>query len=130
MYFMQAGVGLDYMLSFSSKPNAWGLFLNGGYEYGFGKFTDHLNDKKDVGSKVSMYIPFIDFGLTKAFGSGHFSMDLGCKVQFGKYFSHNQSGLSGDIAENQYSGVRSNDIALKLESSSITQVYLQANSKF
>ncbi len=105
-YFMQAGGGIDYMLSFSQATNSWGIFIGGGYEYGFGELI--ANGLKAYNGKISTHIPFINAGFFKAFGAGNVSLEFGIKVPFATLLSTNEhttneivwSGIGVILADN------------------------------
>lgn len=93
-YFMRAGAGLDYVLSFSTKPNSWGIIAGGGYEYGFGKLASELKGRE---GEYSMHIPYVNAALFKAFGSGHASLELGVKVPFVTHYKYELKNGVGTV---------------------------------
>ncbi|RDU51940.1 hypothetical protein CQA49_04225 [Helicobacter sp. MIT 00-7814] len=93
-YLMRAGAGIDYMLSFSTKPNAWGLAIGGGYEYGFGKLADELKDR--VG-EYSMDIPYANIAFFKLFGNGRSTLEFGFKIPFVTHWKFERKNDTGQV---------------------------------
>lgn len=85
----QLGAGIDYMLSFSAKSNAWGLFVGGGYEYWLGEVYDNLKNLQSISYETSLnnHFPYVNIGLTKAFGSGMVSVEIGYRHYFNTMYS-------------------------------------------
>ena len=84
--FMQAGFSVDYMLSFNDKPNAWGMFIGGGYDWGFYKWGNYLRKHKNNGDNVNVDFAYLQLGFFKAFGEdGNTMLQFGLKYPFGNY---------------------------------------------
>ena len=84
--FMQAGFSVDYMLSFNDKPNAWGMFIGGGYDWGFYKWGNYLRKHKNNGNNVNVDFAYLQLGFFKAFGEdGNTMLQFGLKYPFGNY---------------------------------------------
>lgn len=113
--FMQAGASLDYMLSFSDKPNASGVFIGGGYDWGFYDFADVIQPIVDM-NKGHKNLPYAQFGFFKAFGeTGKAMMQFGIKYPFGQYTS-----LSGNI----------DNLSFKTSISNVFQLFFAFNYTF
>lgn len=81
--FMQAGASLDYLVSFSGKPNAGGFFIGGGYDFGFYNFAKTI----DTYQNTHKHQPYMQLGFFKALGaSGKTMMQFGLKHPFGYYY--------------------------------------------
>ncbi len=113
--FMQAGASLDYMLSFSDKPNASGMFIGGGYDWGFYDFADVIQPIVDM-NKGHKNLPYAQFGFFKALGeTGKAMMQFGIKYPFGQYTS-----LSGNIE----------NLSFKTNISNVLQLFFAFNYTF
>lgn len=71
----QVVANIDYMLFFSNKPNAWGVFVGGGYGFSFGDFASLI--KKFDKHTTQPY--FVNFGVIKQL-SQKASLELGVKL--------------------------------------------------
>lgn len=126
-YLMRAGAGLDYVLSFSTKPNSWGIIAGGGYEYGFGKLASELKGRE---GEYSMHIPYVNAALFKAFGSGHASLELGVKVPFVTHYKYELKNGIGTVPNESGSTLTATGIYQTITSGTTLTPYVALSYKF
>ncbi|CBG39333.1 hypothetical protein [Helicobacter mustelae] len=100
---MKIGAGIDYLLSFSDKPDAAGLFLGGGYDFGIHDFAK--GSKSYPNSKSNA--PFAQIGIFKSLGSeGRWMLQFGAKYNFGSPYHYKSvtSPAAGTIVTREYKG--------------------------
>ncbi|MDU7692672.1 MAG: hypothetical protein E7K04_00245 [Helicobacter sp.] len=81
----QAGVGLDYLLSFDNYDDAFGLSVGGGFDFAFGDFANYFKSQQNPAVKKSLHLPYLQVGFYKGIGGGSQVLDFGVKVPFGEY---------------------------------------------
>ncbi|PAF52140.1 outer membrane beta-barrel protein [Helicobacter sp. 13S00477-4] len=86
---MQYGGNVDYLLNFSDKPGAWGLFLGAGYEWTSGNFAKFLKDTSPTVEgqtmEKSLNGVFMNIGLSKTVRNKN-RFEFGVKVPFYTYY--------------------------------------------
>ncbi|WP_199769861.1 MULTISPECIES: hypothetical protein, partial [unclassified Helicobacter] len=126
-YLMRAGAGLDYVLSFSTKPNSWGLIAGGGYEYGFGNLASELKGRE---GEYSMHIPYANAALFKAFGSGHASLEIGVKVPFVTHYKYELKNGIGQVPNESGATLTATGIYQTITSGTTLTPYAALSIKF
>lgn len=102
--FMQAGASIDYFFSVGSEASSGGLFIGGGFEWGFYDFANKLKPyvENNLGNR---HLPYIQLGLFKPLDSaGKVMMQFGGKYAFKNYVDFDlydrNSGSLKDVAKN------------------------------